>query len=250
MEHGTSQAPTEGQLTGKPASSLSFAGETGTIMLKEVNTRESLHLHDQEESVNKGDGGKNKMAAREPASAGRGVEERAAGSEEERRHLVMVHPAGENGDGSRRKMAAKTNMAACLEPTGAVEEAGKRTGEEFPKQFRVQETNFSEGQLKLTLKTMKKGKGAKNKKLKGVAAGSKATLKTKKGKVTSKKMAKKFRGRRPLALSYQVPTIQCPSSSKPSSILFPITSPVTKHCHSPAPFHQKLIKARKNNVSK
>nr|XP_054754484.1 uncharacterized protein LOC129260541 [Lytechinus pictus] len=194
MEHGTSQAPMEGQLTSKPASSLSFTGETGTIMLKEVNTRESLHLHDQEESVNKGDRGKNKMATREPASACRGKEERAAGSEEERQHLVMVHPAGENGDGSIIKMAAKTNMAACLEPTtGEEEEAGKRTGEDFPKQFRVQETNFSEGQLKLTLKTMKKGKGAKNKKLKGVAAGSKATLKTKKGKGTSKKMVKKVR---------------------------------------------------------
>lgn len=187
MEPSTSQARAEGQATIEPASS--FAGETGTIMEKEVNAKESEGLSDQEESVDNRDGVENKMAAQEESTSS-GAEERADCEEQRAQHLVLGHQSGEDDDEDRTKMAAKTNMVACMEPEG---EAGERKGQDFPVQFRVQETNFSKGQLKLTLKTMKEGKAVKNNKLKGVAGGSKTNMKAKKGKVTAKKMMKKVR---------------------------------------------------------
>lgn len=190
MEPSTSQARAEGQATIEPASS--FVGETRTIMEQEVNAKESEGLSDQEESVDNRDGVENKMAAQEECTSS-SAEERAD-CEQRARHLVLGHQSGEDDDEDRTKMAAKTNMVACMEPEGeAGERKGERKGQDFPVQFRVQETNFSKGQLKLTLKTMKEGKAVKNKKLKGVAGGSKTNMKAKKGKVTAKKMMKKVR---------------------------------------------------------
>lgn len=189
MEPSTSQARAEGQATIEPASS--FAGETGTIMEKEVNAKESEGLSDQEESVDNRDRVENKMAAQEESTSS-SAEERTDCEEQRAQHLVLGHQSGEDDDEDRTKMAAKTNMVACMEPEGeAGERKGERKGQDFPVQFRVQETNFSKGQLKLTLKTMKEGKAVKNKKLKGVAGGSKTNMKAKKGKVTAKKMMMK-----------------------------------------------------------
>lgn len=187
MEPSTSQARAEGQATIEPASS--FARETRTIMEMEVNAKESEGLSDQEESVDNRDGVENKMAAQEESTSS-SAEERTDCEEQRAQHLVLGHQSGEDDDEDRTKMAAKTNMVACMEPEG---EAGERKGQDFPVQFRVQETNFSKGQLKLTLKTMKEGKAVKNKKLKGVAGGSKTNMKAKKGKVTAKKTMKKVR---------------------------------------------------------
>lgn len=187
MEPSTSQARAEGQATIEPASS--FARETRTIMEMEVNAKESEGLSDQEERVDNRDGVENKMAAQEESTSS-SAEERTDCEEQRAQHLVLGHQSGEDDDEDRTKMAAKTNMVACMEPEG---EAGERKGQDFPVQFRVQETNFSKGQLKLTLKTMKEGKAVKNKKLKGVAGGSKTNMKAKKGKVTAKKTMKKVR---------------------------------------------------------
>ncbi|XP_071489569.1 uncharacterized protein [Diadema antillarum] len=163
MEHTNTQAATGSK--GHRNFEAGSDEESGGDIVKGAETDEAVELLAEAggESV---DEGKPKMAAEARLSLG------AVGSAQPGKGKQQ--PDHKPGDD-----AAKMAAASSSDAPGTPADAGSSA--DFPK-FRVQETNFSKGQLKLTLKTMKHAKAAGGVGTKGYPGIHKANLKAKKDK--------------------------------------------------------------------
>ncbi|XP_072167375.1 uncharacterized protein [Diadema setosum] len=205
MEHTKTQAATGSK--GHRNFEAGSDEESGGDIVKGAETDEAVELLAEAggESV---DEGKPKMAAEARLSLG------AVGSAQPGKGKQQ--PDHKPGDD-----AAKMAAAASSDAPGTPADAGSSA--DFPK-FRVQETNFSKGQLKLTLKTMKHAKAAGGVGTKGYPGIHKANLKAKKDKTFKRIVQSK--GHPVLEVGHMIhciPKIQFVAWEETDNVMYPVS---------------------------